>query len=459
MFLPIIGMEIHVEPITKSKMFCECPAEHFRQPANTHSCAVCLGLPGALPIPNQTAIDLCLKLGLALNSQINQRSKFDRKNYFYPDLSKSYQISQYDLPFCYLGSFTFPEIDLKTQQSKTQTVKITRIHMEEDTGKLIHDTVGGQKVSLIDYNRSGVPLIEIVTEPDLHSPSDTKQFLKWLARTIQFLGISDCDMEKGTMRLEANISVAQVGDLSDPSVISSFPDKYELPSYKVEVKNVNSFRYIERAIEIEIDRHIALLKQGQTPVQETRGYSEDRGTTFSQRVKETAKDYRYFPDPDIPPIHVTDDQVSRLHNLITETPATAFQKLTTEHAVRPDFTEIILDSLQSYIAFLEIIPQLPSPLTPNDAAKLIINQKLDLAQTPIPEIISILKNSIKSYSLTGDQLIQIIDQVLADNPQQVATYKSGKTGILGFLVGQVAKLAKGQADPKEINQLILQKLN
>lgn len=453
-YLPIIGMEIHVEPSTTSKMFCECSANHFQIPANTHTCPVCLGLPGALPIPNQAAIDACIRLGLALECQINQFSKFDRKNYFYHDLPKSYQISQYDLPFCYQGSLSFPKIEGINLSDQPGKVGITRVHMEEDTGKLIHDELDHEKVSLVDFNRSGVPLIEIVTEPDLHSASDTKQFLKWLTRMIQYLGISDCDMEKGAMRLEANISVAQLpeapADLQHIKLDS-------LPSYKVEIKNVNSFRYIEKAIEIEIARHIEILKQGQIPKQETRGYSEDRNTTFSQRSKETAKDYRYFPEPDIPPIVTSSEHVDGIKSQIIRTPNQAFEYLQ-DKGVRADFAEVICDTPASFNNFTQLLEKLPSTLTPGDAGKMIVNQKINLAIISADETLRLLTQSIKTYGLSLSDTETLVQQVLDANPQQVAEYKAGKHGLLGFFVGQVSKLAQGQADPKHINQLLQTKL-
>lgn len=450
-YLPIIGMEIHVEPRTKSKMFCECDAHHFNAPANTHTCPVCLGLPGALPVPNQSAIDACLKLGLALTCHINQQSKFDRKNYFYPDLPKAYQISQYDLPFCYDGNFSFPSISSTQDKLALDKVGIIRIHMEEDTGKLQHTNVDGQDVSLIDYNRSGVPLIEIVTRPDLHSSAQAKQFLKWLVQTISFLDISDCNMETGALRLEANISVAKVA----PNVFT-VPDD-QLPNYKIEVKNVNSFRYIEKAIDYEISRQIEILDQNQTPPQETRGFNETQGITFSQRTKETAKDYRYFPEPDIPPVNTSPNSILALRSSLSATPFTIAQELI-DQGIRLDYAQIILQSPLSYNKFLQIVKK-NADFKPPEIAKIIINQKIDLESLSLEHISQQLSSTKKTFSFTQSQIIQIVDQVIASSPAEVNKYKDGKTSLLGFFIGQVQAQTKGQADPKQVSQLILQKLN
>ncbi len=412
---PTIGLEIHVELKTKSKMFCGCPADHFAKKPNTQTCPVCLGLPGALPVPNKTAIDWAIKIGLALNCQINLESTFDRKHYFYPDLPKGYQISQYDDPFCFKG---------KLALASGKIIRITRVHLEEDTGKLLHQA----DKTLVDFNRSGVPLVEIVTEPDLSSGEEAKECLKKLRDILRSLKVSDCDMEKGSMRLEPNISW------------SENPDK--LSSYKVEIKNLNSFRFANQAIDYELQRQKEILDRGETPVQETRGYKPAEHKTFSQRIKETSADYRYFPDPDIPPIVLTKDYVENLRRQLPQLPEAAAQELTDKFHLSLSTAQLLVKD-QSKLAYFK---KYNSSMKPQTLANLIVNKKIDLNQPP----------QLKIATAAVDQ--KIIDQVIKENSEVVAKFKAGKTSVIGFLVGQVMKLTSGQVDPKMAQQEILSRL-
>ncbi len=318
---PVIGMEIHVELGTQTKMFCGCPADHFAKKPNSQTCPVCLGMPGGLPVPNKKAIEWTIKLGLALGCGIPETSKFDRKNYFYPDLPKGYQISQYDQPMAVNGVVDTPQ----------GAIRIHRVHLEEDTGKLLHTNVNGTKVTLVDFNRSGVPLVEIVTEPDIRSGEQAKAFLKKLYQIVRYLGISDADMEKGSMRLEPNISVRIVGSK-------------DLPDYKVEVKNINSFNFVKKAIEYEVKRHIEILEDGKIPVQETRGWMEGQNKTVSQRVKESADDYRYFPEPDIPPMRWTSTYVTEIKAMLPELPEAKYKRFMKDYSLNAYDTGILIDT-------------------------------------------------------------------------------------------------------------------
>ena len=378
----VLGFEVHIELSTQSKMFCGCPADHFSKAPNTQVCPVCLGLPGALPVPNAKAIEWCIKLGLALGCEINPFSKFDRKNYFYPDLPKGYQISQYDIPFCKHGELLGH--------------KITRVHMEEDTGKLQHQ--GNE--TLIDFNRSGVPLVEIVTEPNFVSSDDGLTFLKEVQAIVRALGISTADMEKGSMRLEANISV-------------KLPDHPDLPDYKVEIKNVNSFRFIKKAIDFEANRQTALLESGQIPIQETRGFKEASGETVSQRVKEEANDYRYFPEPDIPPLQFTKQQIEAWRKELHTLPAQIRQELVDKYHLPFQYAVIISADQDMYAKFLT------DPT--KTMADVLVNKR------PV------------QTAATVEIDRKVVNEILAANPKAVADLKAGKQQALYFLIGQIKK--------------------
>ncbi len=407
---PVIGMEIHVELKTRSKMFCGCPADHFAKPPNTQTCPVCLALPGGLPVPNKKAIEWTIKLGLALGCEIPLFSKFDRKNYFYPDLPKGYQISQYDQPLAVTG--------------KLGDVRIHRVHLEEDTGKLLHTTIDGKKVTLVDFNRSGVALVEIVTEPDIKSGDQAKEFLKKLYQIVRYIGISDADMEKGSMRLEPNISVRPVGSK-------------DLPNYKVEVKNINSFNFVKKAIEYEVKRHYLLLEQGITPVQETRGWMEGKNETVSQRVKESADDYRYFPEPDIPPMRWTSTFVSGIKSSLPELPNAKLARFKKDYMLNEYDANLLTDTRELADYFEECVKIGAVP--PKKLANWIINKKLNIDEVlPATLVKSIVQASAVS-PISDAELEKVIQQVIRQNTKAVDDYKKGKEQALMFLIGQIKR--------------------
>lgn len=438
-YSPVIGLEVHVELKTKSKMFCKCSADYFGKDPNTHTCPVCLGLPGALPYPNKTAIEWCIKIALALNCTINEFSKFDRKNYFYPDLSKGYQISQYDLPF---GKEGFIEVFKEKGSSEIKRIGITRVHMEEDTGKLSHEDVHGEKVSLVDFNRSGVPLVEIVTEPDFENEYQVVQYLQKLQKIVRYLGVSNADMEKGDMRLEPNISLRREGEKG-------------LPSYKVEVKNINSFRFVEKAILFEIDRHAKLLDSGETPAQETRGWNENKNATVSQRSKEEAHDYRYFPEPDMPPVTFKADEISELKSQIGELPDEKQKRFESTFGLTTADAEILTREKEMADAFEKAVSQIDpkTNVKAKDLANVIVNKKIkpeDAVQAAL--------ESKASVEIDPSELKKIIDQVFSENTQAVADFKNGKETVIMFLLGMVMRKAGKKLDANNVKSAILEAL-
>lgn len=424
---PVIGMEIHVELRTASKLFCGCKNDpFFAKKPNIYTCPVCLGMPGGLPVPNKKAIEWTIKLGLALGSEIPLFSKFDRKNYFYPDLAKGYQISQYDQPLCIGGKI----------ETSYDRIRIRRVHLEEDTGKLLHTTIEGKKVTLIDFNRSGVPLVEIVTEPDIRSGDQAKEFLKKLHQIIEYVDISDANMEKGSMRLEPNISVRVQGDK-------------KLPDYKVEVKNINSFNFVKRAIEYEVERHVQLLEAGDTPPQETRGWDEDKGKTVVRRKKENAEDYRYFPDPDIPPLRWTDGYIKQIKSTLPELPDVKRERFKKDYELNEYDAGLLTDTRRVADYFEECVRLGKVPA--KKLANWIINKK--------PDIDQILPAALVASILQASQVIElptdIITAVLKNNPKAVEDYKKGKEQSLMFLVGQVMKATKGKVNAVEAKETLI----
>ncbi|KXK07909.1 MAG: Aspartyl/glutamyl-tRNA(Asn/Gln) amidotransferase subunit B [Microgenomates bacterium OLB22] len=445
---PVIGLEIHVELCTMTKMFCGCRADWFGTKPNTHVCPVCLGLPGALPVPNRTAIEWTVRLSCALGCEINKLSKFDRKHYSYPDLPKGYQISQYDLPIGFKGSFEYGVADMNSKSYEIKRAGITRVHLEEDTARLTHQGFD----SLIDFNRSGVPLVEIVTEPIFHDSSDVKAFLEDLQRLVRQLEISDANMEQGSMRLEPNISVRKVGE----SV---------LPKYKVEVKNINSFRFAKAAIDFEVPRHIEILESGKNPVQETRGYNEDKKITVSQRVKEEAQDYRYFPEPDIPPLVISETLIKESESVFEGSGGNFAQRLqqridqyqtlglTRQQSF--DLAYVIVQSDEGTTDLLRMIKDLEVEEDRRLLAKIVVTNPARAFSWALDEFTHRKEESAAASTFDATS---IIETVLRDNEAAVTEYKSGKTGILMFLVGQVMKASGGKANAGAVKEEIEKKL-
>jgi aspartyl-tRNA(Asn)/glutamyl-tRNA(Gln) amidotransferase subunit B len=461
-YQPVIGLEIHIELKTSSKMFCQCSASYFGKPANTQVCPVCLGMPGALPVANKKAIEWTILIGKALNCQINSFSKFDRKHYFYPDLPKGYQISQYDEP---IASNGWVKIAYKDQAKNGLTKKIFRIrrvHLEEDTGKLIHSKNG----TLIDFNRSGVPLVEIVTEPDFDNSKDVKRFLEELQVIVRYLGVSDADMEKGTMRMEPNISIK-----SQKSKVKS----QKFPNYKVEIKNINSFRFVKQAIDYEIKRQIEILKSGKIPTQETRGFNAEKQITYPQRTKEEAADYRYFPEPDIPPLFFNQEYIDAIK--VPELPSQKIKKYISDFGIRFEDAFILTRDKKTANYFEEVSQKLIDKLADKIQNQVILSQKLNLkiqnlnqtianyiinkkisTQLPVEEFINKLIENLKPKEVDKELLSKVIDKVLKNNPKPVEDYQKGKTNAIMFLVGQVMKEMNGKAEAKIVREEIERKI-
>jgi aspartyl-tRNA(Asn)/glutamyl-tRNA(Gln) amidotransferase subunit B len=478
----VIGLEVHAQLLTASKMFCRCPAVYADAPPNTHCCPICMGYPGVLPVINAQAIDDTIMTALALHCGIPEFSKFDRKNYFYPDLPKGYQISQYDIPLSRNGYLT---IQLNGEE---RCVGIHRVHLEEDTGRLLHRTEAGESYSLVDLNRAGVPLMEIVSEPDLRSPEEARLYMEKLRGILVYLGVNSGRMEEGALRCDANISVRPRG-------------QREL-GVKSEVKNMNSFRSVERALAYEAERQIADLRAGRSIHQETRGWVEDRGVTVSQRTKEYAHDYRYFPEPDLPPLVIGREWVERVRTQMPELPdakrarfeeqyGLTRQEATTLTAERPvaDYFESVVahgkrEELRerartaSNWVLSELKGQLnaraldvaASPISPMALAELldlladgaisgkqgkdVLEKAFASGETPGAII---AREGISQLSDAGE-LERVVDEVLAEHPRAIEDYRSGKASALGFLVGQVMKRTKGRARPDIVNPLLLGKL-
>ncbi|MBI4098151.1 MAG: Asp-tRNA(Asn)/Glu-tRNA(Gln) amidotransferase subunit GatB [Candidatus Levybacteria bacterium] len=461
-YTPVIGLEVHVELKTKSKMFCGCSADYFGQKPNTHTCPVCLGLPGALPVPNKKAIEWCIMIGLALNCEIPLFSKFDRKNYFYPDLAKGYQISQYDQPFATDGFVILKRVQDDTEKK----IRIRRVHMEEDTAKLMHQ-FGNQKspirqaqgknqndesYSLIDFNRSGVPLVEIVTEPDFDNAGDVKEYLQKLQQIVRYLDVSFADMEKGNMRLEPNISLREIKNKKSNL-------KSDLPPYKVEVKNINSFNFVGKAIEFEIKRQSEILDKGETPAQETRGFVEATSSTVSQRSKEEAADYRYFPEPDIPPIRWQESQISNFKSQMPEFPEAKLERFKKDLKIKVSDAILITENIQMANYFEGAVKVgLEHNLSAQKIANYLVNRKLNIDKILPAQLVQNIISNKKVSDVDEGKLNGVIEKVLSENPKAVEDFKKGNENVIMFLVGQVMRQFPEKIDAGKVKASLLAKL-
>ena len=480
----VIGLETHCQLSTNTKIFSSSSTEFGNAP-NTNIDPICMGMPGVLPVLNQKVLEYAVKAGLALNCGIAPYSKFDRKQYFYPDLPKNYQISQFDLPIATNGWLEIELVD-ETGNSTRKKIGITRLHMEEDAGKLVHggsDRLSGSTYSMVDYNRAGVPLIEIVSEPDLRTGAEAAEYGQELRRIVRYIGVGDGNMQEGSLRCDVNISVRPVG-------------RKEFGT-KVEIKNMNSFNAIERAIDYEIDRQIQAIENGETIIQETRLWDENKQCTFSMRIKEGASDYRYFPEPDLPPIEVSADQLHDWKAQLPELPAQKRYRYETQLGLSPYDARVLTDDkavaeyFEKSIAAGAVAKQAANWVM-GDITAYLKNEKLAIAEIPFqPQDLAQLLGLIDAGTISGKiakdilpellanggspqklveskGLIQIsdtgaidraIDAVLAANPKELEQYRAGKTKLLGFFVGKVMKETGGRADPKLTNELLAAKLN
>ncbi len=471
----VIGLEVHAQLKTRSKIFCSCTTE-FGKPPNTNTCPVCLGMPGVLPVLNRQVVEYALKMAIATNSSIGMFNQFARKNYFYPDLPKGYQISQFDLPIAEHG-YVDIEVD-----GKQRRIGLTRIHMEEDAGKLIHDHAKPQ--SYVDLNRTGVPLIEIVSEPDIRSPEEASAYLKKLHAILRYLDICDGNMQEGSFRCDANISLRPIGQ-------KEFGTRTEL-------KNMNSFRNVQRALEYEVRRQRDILLDGGKVIQETLLWDAERNVTNSMRGKEEAHDYRYFPDPDLVPVVIDDDWINRLKNSMPELPDAKKQRFMSELQFNEEDAGVLTGSRELADYFESALKLYPDarmlgnwiktemmrelkgedgldirafPVSPDNLAGLLslidkgtISGKIaknvfeEMMQSGKDAQTIVQEKNLVQMSDAGD-LLQIVQQILQDNPQQVVDFQGGKTKLMGFFVGQLMQKTKGKANPKMANQLFQQELN
>lgn len=477
----VIGLEVHVELKTKSKAFCGCTTE-FGGDTNTHVCPVCLGMPGSLPVLNKQVVEYAMRAGLALNCEILPFSKMDRKNYFYPDLTKNFQTSQFDLPLCVNG-----HIDIEIN-GEVKRIGITRIHMEEDAGKLMHSgtTITDSDYSLVDYNRAGVPLIEIVSEPDLRTAEEARIYMENLKAILEYIDVSDCKMQEGSLRCDANVSIR-------PWTQKEFGTRSEL-------KNINSFKAVERGIKYEEIRQAEILDEGGRVIQETRTWDEGQGITLSMRSKEEAHDYRYFPEPDLVPIVVGDEWINNVRNALPELPEARKQRLVNDYglssydasvitltkAMAEYFDQCLLKAKDAKKSAKGIANWLMGdvsawlnnenknitelPITPENLASLVefinagtLSSKLakkvfeDLVKGEKTPAEIIKERGLEQISDTG-AIEKIVDETIAENPKSVEDYKAGKDRAIGFMVGQIMKKSRGKANPDMVNKMLVEKL-
>ena len=465
----VIGLEVHAELSTKTKIFCSCPTEFGGAP-NTHTCPICMAMPGTLPVLNEKVVEYAVKAGLATNCEISRNSKNDRKNYFYPDLPKSYQISQFDKPLCEHGY-----IEIEDEEGNKKKIRLLRIHIEEDAGKLNHDDFSGE--SLVDLNRAGVPLIEMVSEPDLRSAYEVEQYLRKLKSILEYIEVSDCKMQEGSLRADVNVSVRKKGTTEFGT--------------RTEMKNMNSFRSITRAIEYEVDRQIDLIEDGGKVEQETLRWDDVSGKTFSMRDKEDAQDYRYFPDPDLVAIKLSDEYIENIKNNLPELPESRKQRYLEEYNLSEKDANIITGSKYLSNLFEGAIKVCNNPKAVNnwiisDISRILNETEMEPIEIPfdaeqLGKLITLIDKGTISSSIAKKVLeelfenpkdpeeivkekgwIQISDEgaikeivlkILENNPQSVADYKAGKEKAIGFLVGQAMKETKGKANPQMLNKM------